>query len=251
MQRASETPVAYADAESASTALDSSVLEDAARETALRHEARVPAPSAQEVRQSYAVVESVGTEIVVTVGDRRISTIRAASCLLEPRVSDQVLVAISERGPSFVLSVLVQASAAPSVLSTEGDLTLRSNAGKVSVVGAEGVNLTSGTEVSVSAPELNVRALSTTFFSESLSYLGRKLDAEVERLKVAAQTVDRVFDRVSERVKRSYRTVEEVEHVKARELDVVVEGNASLHAENTLVSADKLVKLDGEQVHLG
>lgn len=213
----------------------------------------LPAAATGEVHQAYGVVLSTGPELSVRAAGRTIVATRAASCLLEPRGGDQVLLATSDHGPAFVLAVLVQAdpSREPSVLSVDGDLTVRSKNGKVSVVGAEAVSLASGTEVSVAAPELSVRALRTTFFSESLSFIGRTLDAEVERLKTAARAVDRAFDRVTERVKRSYRTIDEVEHVKARELDVVVEGNASIHAENALVSADKLVKLDGEQVHLG
>ena len=68
---------------------------------------------------------------------------------------------------------------------------------------------------------------------------------------MAAQAVDRTIDRVSERIKRSFRTIEQIERVRAKELDVDVEGNISVHADNTIMSAEKLVKVDGEQIHLG
>jgi hypothetical protein len=207
-----------------------------------------------QVRQTYGVVETEsGASLVVRVGPKSVAARRAASCLLEPKAGDQVLVAVTDDAHSFVLAVLVQGEreAKGGVLSLEGDITLRAATGKVAVVGRDPVTLTSATQVAVSAPELAVHALKTSFFSESLSYIGRKLDGEVERIKVVAQVLDSTIDRMSQRLKRSYRNIEEMEHVKAKALDVVVEGNMSVHSDNAVVSADKLVKVDGEQIHLG
>jgi hypothetical protein len=236
-------------------ALEATALGSAAPEVSAQQASAARAGETKgEVRQHYATVvgEAAGT-LTVRVEDRVVSARRAASCLLEPRPGDQVLVAVGGGLSSFVLAVLVrgEVSARGAQLSVDGDLTLKTTSGKLSLTGAEGVSIASAKEVAVSAPEVAVRALSTTFFSESLSYIGRRVEAEIDKLKVAAHALDSAIDRVSERVKRSHRTVEEVEHVKAKELDVVVEGNASVHAENTLLSADKLVKLDGEQVHIG
>jgi len=207
-----------------------------------------------EVKQTYGIVErEAGAELTVRVAQKAVKARRAASCLLEPKVGDQVLVAVTDGDHSFVLAVLVQGARETKggILSIEGDMTLRAPSGKVAVVASDAVSITSAKEVAVSAPELSVHSLKTTFFSESLSYIGRKIEGEVERLKVVAQVVDRTIDRVSEKIKRSYRTVDEMEQVKAGELDVVVKGNVSVHADNTILSADKLVKVDGEQIHLG
>jgi hypothetical protein len=39
--------------------------------------------------------------------------------------------------------------------------------------------------------------------------------------------------------------------VRARQIDYVAEKNVSVRGHNTLLTAEQLVKLDGEQVHLG
>jgi hypothetical protein len=204
------------------------------------------------VTQTYGVVEQAGDTLTVRTGGSLVPARRAASCLLEPATGDQVLVAV-HAGASFVLAVLVQADrgAPGATLSLDGDLTLRSKKGKVAIVADDDVEMTSGAAIALNAPELHVRTLRTTIFAESLSYIGRKIDTEVDRIKLAARTLEAAIDRVSERVQRSFRKVEEMEQVKAKELDIVVEGTASIHGENALVSADKLVKIDGEQVHLG
>ena len=215
----------------------------------------VDAPHATpEVKQTYGFVErDADSTLVVRIGQKSVNARRAASCLLEPKTGDQVLVAITDRDDSFVLAVLRQGQreASGGVISLDGDMTLRAKSGKIALVASDAVSVASATQIAISAPELQVHALKTTFFSESLSYIGRRIDTEVERIKVVAQVVDRTIDRVSERLKRSYRTIEEMEHVKAKELDVVVEGNVSIHSDNTVLSAEKLVKVDGEQIHLG
>jgi hypothetical protein len=211
-----------------------------------------PPPPAPNVREMYGTVDAVeGDEIVVGVSGRRVKARRALSCLVEPGAGDRVLVALSEE--SFVLAVLVRGEQrAPGVtLAVDGDVTLRSRTGKLSLVGNEGVSLASGSKIELNAPELEVRALKTSFFSASLSYIGRALDGEIDRLKLVAQTVDRTIDRVSERLQRSFRTIEQIERVKAKELDIDVEGNVTVHSDNTILGSEKLVKVDGEQIHLG
>jgi hypothetical protein len=68
---------------------------------------------------------------------------------------------------------------------------------------------------------------------------------------VVADSCDSVFDRLLQRVKRSYRFVEEHDQVRAAQIDYVAQNNASLRGENTLITAKDLVKVDGEQIHLG
>jgi len=68
---------------------------------------------------------------------------------------------------------------------------------------------------------------------------------------VLGRFFDSVVERLSQRVRRSYRKVEELEQVHAQQLDYVATKNVSVRGHNTLLTAEELVKLDGEQVHLG
>lgn len=170
---------------------------------------------------------------------------RAASCLLAPAVGDRVLLATEERGDAYVLAVLEQRDPSASVLSVEGDLTVRSLRGKVSVAAQEGVDIVTTAAARLMARAVEVEAIDT------LSILGGALKAELGKAKVYAATLDGFFERVSQHVKRSYRNVEEVDQVKARHIDYAATGNAQLRGENALVTAHDLVKLNGEQVHVG
>ena len=58
-------------------------------------------------------------------------------------------------------------------------------------------------------------------------------------------------ERISQRVKRLYRHVEDFEQLRADKVDYVANKTMSLRGQNTLMTAEELVKVDGEQIHLG
>jgi hypothetical protein len=170
---------------------------------------------------------------------------RAASCLLAPSVGDRVLLATEDRGDAFVLAILEQRDPGAAVISVDGDLTLRSLHGKVSVAAQEGLDLITGAALRLASSALEVSAV------ETISVVSDAVHAEIEKVKMYATTLDSFFERVSLRAKRSYRTVEEMDQVRARHLDYAASGNALLRGENTLVTAHDVVKLNAEQVHIG
>ena len=70
-------------------------------------------------------------------------------------------------------------------------------------------------------------------------------------MKTVGRSVDSVLERLHSRVSRSYRRVEELDQVKAGQIDYQADTSLQLHAKYALVTADDLVKVDAEQIHLG
>jgi len=193
-----------------------------------------------------------GTTFLVRAGADVLHARRAKGCLIEPEKGDTVLVARTEHYGSFVLSVLVGATErGESVVSVDGNLTLRAKSGTVSIVGGEGVNVASGGELAVNAPSVVARTMNASVFADTLSYVGRRLDAQVDRARFLGQALETAFDRVTSRVKQSFRTIDEIERVKAKELHVAAESTLKMHGKNTIMTAEKVVKLDGEQIIIG
>jgi hypothetical protein len=62
---------------------------------------------------------------------------------------------------------------------------------------------------------------------------------------------DSLFERVSQRVKRSFRTVEDIDQVRANKIDYASESTLALRAENAVVHAEELMKVDASQIQLG
>jgi hypothetical protein len=170
---------------------------------------------------------------------------RAASCLLAPAVGDRVLLAIQERGDAYVLAVLDQRDPGAAVLSVEGDLTLRSTRGKVAVAAQEGIDLVTGAAARIMASAVEVEAASV------ISVLGGAVKAELGKVKMYAATLDSFFERVSQRAKRSFRTIEEIDQVRAEHIDYAANANVQIRGENALVTAHDLAKINGDQVHIG
>jgi hypothetical protein len=175
---------------------------------------------------------------------------RAVSCLVQPIVGDVVLVSVAPEGACYVLAVLEREGRAADVV-LDGDLTVKLPSGRFVVAASEGVDIVSGKAAAVTADEVNVNAKTGRLLVEHLSYLGSVVDAQIAKAKVAATTLDTAVERLTQRLTRAYRFVAEFEHVRAERLDYAAKKNMSLHAENALVTAESLVKVDGAEIHLG
>jgi hypothetical protein len=212
--------------------------------------------AAEKIQFSEAFLEDArvigreGGAFAVRAGNRRLEARRAAGCLVEPEEGDRVLLAWigDER---FILSVLAREPGAASRLSVDGDLELRVPAGRFVVASQHGIDLTTAADANLTAGELNVTAARAKLFVQALEALGERVEAQWSRAKIVAEKVDGIFERLHQRVARSYRFVREMDQVRAANLDYRAEHTARVHAENAVITADDVVKVDGEQVHIG
>ena len=85
----------------------------------------------------------------------------------------------------------------------------------------------------------------------TLALLASTVLAHADGAKIAVKAVDTFCDRLSQTVRRCFRTVEETDQLRAGRLDYRAENEMLLRAENVLAGARKLVKVDGEQIHIG
>ena len=210
-----------------------------------------------ETKQSYQIqadgivagCESDGVTIDSEYGE--LFARRAVSCLIEPAIGDRVLVAGDLNADLFVIAVLEQGNVSATRITVEGDLHLGVPNGRFSIVSAQGVDLVSAGDISLTSSEFSVRSDKGHIFFDQLSYIGRKVMAQASAFKFVGGIFDMVAERVSQKVKRSYRVVEEIDQLRSNQIDYRAEKNMSLKAQNALVTADELVKIEGDQIHLG
>jgi hypothetical protein len=196
------------------------------------------------------VVRREGERYVVRTARNELTVERATSCLVDPDVDDLVLLAMSSDNRAYVLAVLERTGDATEC-RVAGDLHLRVDGGSFTVVAEEGVELVTPKKLTLLAAEVGARAVVGDVWFERLAYAGTQVKAEVERVKTTVSTLDQVLDRWSQRVKRAYRRVEELEHLRAGQIDYAAEEMLRVHGQNSVITAEKLVKVDGEQIHLG
>lgn len=177
---------------------------------------------------------------------------RAVSCLVEPILGDQVLLACIDGGACFVLAILRREDASsPTCLSVDGGLTIAVPRGKLELSSRDGVTLSSPREVSLLASELVLTAARASTTLGELSHVGARILAQVDSVKVVGEVLEAVVDRAVSRVKRAFRFIDEADTVRAGSVDYRARGMASLQGEHATVTAEKLVKIDGAQIHVG
>ncbi len=169
---------------------------------------------------------------------------RAVSCLVEPGVGDLVLLAVPAAGPLYVLAVLERSDGAePGVrVRVDGPLAIETE-DRVTIKGRQ--------QVAIETRRFDVKAGAARLALGAVELLATVADAKVEVAKLVADAVDVVSDRVLERVKRSYRFVEELDVTRARDIDTRAEQTIQVRGRNAVMSAEQLYKIDAEQVHLG
>jgi hypothetical protein len=195
------------------------------------------------------ILECRKAELTVEAGARTLHARRAAACLLEPRPGDHVLLA-TVGGAAYVVTVLEREAGEPARVAVDGDLQIRVRR-RFQVTAQDGIDLTSGRDMALTAAELKLSAIEGNVFIRNLLMLGDRFEAQVTKLNLLAETVDTVAQRLRQKLQRCYRFVEGFEQLRAGTMDYKAKSFARVHAEDTLVTAERLVKLDGEQIHMG
>ncbi|MFN7131888.1 MAG: DUF3540 domain-containing protein [Myxococcales bacterium] len=196
-------------------------------------------------------VERVADDVLhVRLGGGTYRARRAKSCLVAPEIGDKVLCVVDGDG-TFALAVLEGRNEAPTQIAVEGDLQIRSRRGRVAVGAPQGVALVSSSEVSVAAGEVNVRAPKGSVAIDELGFFGRLVQAQVAKVTLAAQELDTIAERLSQRVKRAFRFVEDIDQTRAGTVDMRAQKMIGIRGENAVLSARVLAKVDGEQIHIG
>lgn len=175
---------------------------------------------------------------------------RAASCLLKPKAGDEVLVAHLPDRRVYVLAVLTR-EGQTTELHAEGDLHIQSSQGRIDLRSSQGIGLSSAQEISASAARISVRAIASAWMSESMTVVAKSVASELEKVHLKAGALDTVLGRLTQKAKRVIRVIEETDHLRAERIDYAVQKSVMIQGENTVVTAKQLVKVDGDQIHLG
>lgn len=208
-------------------------------------------PKLVTVFQQYGVVTGVGNKFVVQTDSARYQALCAPSCLLQPEVGDRVLLVTDTDGDDYVLAVLVRAGAGGARVNLPANTDMQTQGGALRISGHGGLALQSAQQISVQAAQLRVDALQGDVTIHQMSIVGEVWRSCIDTVKTMGRNFDSVLERYHARVSRSYRSVEELDQVKAGQIDYQADSSLQLHGKYALVTADELVKMDAEQIHLG
>ena len=205
----------------------------------------------QSFQDSGTVLRVEGDRVVVQGASAVLYCRRAVSCVVDPRADDLVLFAGIASGERYVLAVLERPGDPAAVWSSAGPVTLAAPEGGVTVAARDGVHVVTPAAVRVTSDGLSVTAREGDLAVQALTYVGAAVAANLDDIKLTAQRIDTVAERLSQKLKRAYRAVSEIDQLRAEQGDWSFRKTLGLHAANVVATATELVKVDGDQIHLG
>jgi hypothetical protein len=183
-------------------------------------------------RMGTGVISEVkNTSCYVLVNAQTHQAYRAASCLVEPEVGDVVLFA-NDAAEYWIIAILVPAGQRS--LNLQGPLVRAE---------AESIHLTA-------------HDLMTT----SQHWVATHVEAQMsaQRIKVNVAVVEWLSERITSfvgmfvgRFRTSLREVSDIDSTKCSNYDLSVDQAMVISSETGIITGTKLVKLDGEQIHVG
>lgn len=179
-----------------------------------------------------------------------VEALKAASCLIQPMVGDCVLISLDGAGRSFILSVLLRSNDENTELEFGGDVSLVCKDGGFKILADQSIQIASLQDVDVVGERAGIHAGEIKVVAGGMSFLGKKLKAEIENIKVVADKVEDVFREWTQRLGNAFRFIKEHEEIQANSTRLLVEDTVTTHAKSQVHMAEDLIKLNAGQIHL-
>ncbi len=177
---------------------------------------------------------------------------QALGCLVRPAVGDKVLVSVDQGGERWILSVLSRPDASrPTELVLRGDVRLHAHQGDLSLTSRKDVTVGAGQRLNMASDAVSLAARKADIRVEKMRLLGRVFSAQIKKVRCVGKSVESVFHRLTQRLTDSFRFVAEHDEVQSGSSRQLVEETLTVHSRNEIHTAEELVKLDADQVHLG
>ena len=187
------------------------------------------------------VIACEGREASLECGGDLIAARLALGCLVQPEPGDTVLV-LQAGQANWITLVLDRSGSAPVRLATAGDMVLAAGGS---------LALDAGTRLQLTAPELDVQAGTVRTLFDHLTHIGQHVVAHVPRLRLVIDMMETIAEHVLLRTRRSSRFVAETDQCRSGSIDFRAETSMHLHARAAFVSAQDLVRVDADQIHMG
>ena len=195
-------------------------------------------------RATVLAVAHNGPVCMCTVRTRQgdLTARQAASCLLVPRTGDQVWLAGDLEQGIYAAAILerhelvaeqIRLPAGSSIEATSGALTLRADS------------------LHLAGAQLTVQVDAAALCAQKVTGVGREVVWSFGRIKVISELLESFANRLVQFSRWSQRTVDGLDQVRSTHIDYRAEQTLQLQAENLIANASNLVKVDGEQIHLG
>ncbi len=190
---------------------------------------------------------------VETSGERMVCR-RAAGCLLDPETGDLVLLSMSgeEGGRCWILSVLERASGdAPVSLTLQDGAVVTACKGSLSLHSEKQMGVHTAGKMSLSADSLDLSARNASWLVRSLSVFGGSIESVWEQARQTVASMQTVCSTWVQHLGDSIRHVKELDETHADHVRIMAKDTLQTQGKFVNHTASEVVKIDGQEVHLG
>lgn len=206
----------------------------------------------------------VGAWLFVRGAEGELRAQVAPSCLLTPEDGDVVLLCFTPALPAVgaragmallpclqhILAVLVRAEATHATVQLPGGVRLATHEGDLRIEGCQ-IELAASVRLDAHTPQLTLDATRADLrFGHANASAGSFIGV-VGELRLVARHLHSQVGRLVQKVRDSFREVEQLDDLRAGRTRWEVEGHAQLHARQATVLAEGVVKIDGQRIDLG
>lgn len=177
----------------------------------------------------------------------------AFSCLVKPEIGDWVLACRAGFNRGFIIALLNRPdeSCRPIELAFPSHVALNVENGGLRVKARDEVSLASSEKVSITSEKLQVDADTGKITMGKLHFVGNFLNAKLQKIKSVSDSMESVCRQFTQRLLKSFRSIEGHEEVQCGSSRLLVEQTFSLKSNNSIHTAKEHIKLDAKQIHLG
>lgn len=186
----------------------------------------------------------------VELAGRELFARRAFGCLVAPIVGDQVWLAGDDEHGYFVIAVLVRARAGATRVEVEGEFELCAS-GPVRLRGEAGVELSTPTTLAMRSQVVELEAQSGMLSVTELRAVASRVVASLARVTRIGELLELLVETVTQRSENSFRVIEGVDHTQATTVQQRISQDLHIDSRRALINGGELVKMDGDQIHLG
>ena len=190
-------------------------------------------------------------EIVIHSQAGVITAKRAFSCVVNPEAGDKVMYSRDHKEQYYVLAIVERPLQQSARLSFQGDVAIESVQGEILITGQSGLQIASAESIALVSNQVNVIAKKGLINIDDAIVTGEKASSHISRLSVFAKSIDTVADRLSQKLKNSFRVIEGVDQTKAGDVLTTIKNLFSLRARQSAIIAKKDIKIDAERIHMG
>lgn len=208
-------------------------------------EFRPPAVAEGRVR---ALLDN-GRFLVELDDGRQLRGKRAWSCLVLPEPEDRV--ALIETGADcFVVAVLERPGGGSLEITLPGETHICSGSHPLRLSGAE-LEVRATRRMELHAPQAVVHGTRLRVVCDEIHSVVRKAISVVTESRLVSRLTELITDRFCLAAQTSERAVASLDRTHCGHLDLQADNTVRIQGENVLAGAEKLVRLDGDQIHLG